>query len=119
MESTRFGLDINSNPDFTFKTTVNFESSRASNCILSIKSPIKLKRPEVTKRTRDGIDVSRHTLFPDDDQLSTSSHRRLCPSNSYPMSETLVGTPLHRLAAPTNARSSGKLPLAAYLPSSM
>ena len=42
MESTRFGLDINSNPDFTFKTTVNFENSRVSTCILSIKSPIKL-----------------------------------------------------------------------------
>ena len=42
MESTRFGLDINSNPDFTFKTTVNFESNRVSTCILSIKSPIKL-----------------------------------------------------------------------------
>ena len=32
MESTRFGLDINSNPDFTFKTTVNFESS----CVINL-----------------------------------------------------------------------------------
>jgi len=35
-------------------------------------------------------------------QLSTSSHRLLCPANSYPMSATLVGTPRYVFAAFTN-----------------
>ena len=38
--------------DFTFKTTVNFESSHVLNCILSIKSPIKPKRHQTERGLR-------------------------------------------------------------------
>ena len=75
--------------------------------------------PRYNQRERTNIHPPLTRSLSQHDQLSTSSHRLLCPANSYPMSATLVGTPRYVFAAFTNDLSSGKLPLAAYLPSSM
>ena len=56
------------------------------------------------KYQREVTDINPHLTrsLSQHDQLSTSSHRLLCPANSYPMSATLVGTPRYVFAAFTN-----------------